>query len=334
MDCGDEGSRAGSKKKALASSNRKLKYQSAFKTYNSHHDHTDRSFKNTQSIRSSQAMELGSDWDIACRYQDLRDLDLSREEIARLRSVSAQAVIERAQQVIGAISHPRRQVTLSLDQVSYLEEEYEVDLDSTFEESPLLGQVGQLVRLEAIWVTLRQKRNFPLVICVDTSLSMTGEKLALTAVAIAVVLLQFPDESISIVAFENRAEVLKRSDEKLSIPQLLQRFLDVPAKGYTHLESGLVEALNQTQAITRRDARLRPCTILLTDGKYTAGKDPAYLASRFLNLSVLKMGQDRSSRELCRELAQRGGGSLKEISDLKEMPQAMYGFVKELIRVN
>ena len=51
-----------------------------------------------------------------------------------------------------------------------------------------------------------------------------------------------------------------------------------------------------------------PSTVLLTDGKYTAGRDPAYLASRFPHLVVLKMGRERAPLELCRELARKGQG--------------------------
>jgi hypothetical protein len=72
--------------------------------------------------------------------------------------------------------------------------------------------------------------------------------------------------------------------------------------------------------------------VLLSDGKYTAGRDPAYLAPRFSHLVVLKMGRERASLDLCRELAQRGSGALREVGEVEELPAVMYGVVKDLLR--
>jgi Mg-chelatase subunit ChlD len=173
-------------------------------------------------------------------------------------------------------------------------------------------------------------RVHPIVLSVDTSLSMTGQKLALTAVALAVVLLQFPDDPIGIIAFENRAIVIKRPEERVSLQQLIERFLDVPAQGYTHLEDGLRESLRLVHGL-RHQGR-RPSTLLLTDGKYTAGKDPAYLASRFPHLVVLKMGREKASQGLCRELARKGNGHVEEVIELESLPDAMSETVRSLLR--
>jgi Mg-chelatase subunit ChlD len=161
---------------------------------------------------------------------------------------------------------------------------------------------------------------------------MTGEKLALTAVALAVVLLQFPDDPIGIVAFENEAKVLKQPEERISISELVERFLDVPAQGYTHLEHGMRAALQLSRSANATSRSRRTSTVLLSDGKYTAGRDPAYLAPKFSHLVVLKMGRERASLELCRELANRGHGLLREVADLENLPEVMYGVVKDLLR--
>jgi Mg-chelatase subunit ChlD len=171
-----------------------------------------------------------------------------------------------------------------------------------------------------------------MVLAVDTSLSMTGEKLALTAVALSVVLLQFPEDPIGILAFENQARELKAPEERLGVFELVERFLDVPAQGYTHLESGVKLALKMSREMESRIRGRPPATLLLTDGKYTAGRDPAFLAPRFHHLSVLKMGQERSSLPLCREMARKGRGVLREVPRLEALPTVMYSVVKDLLR--
>jgi Mg-chelatase subunit ChlD len=218
-------------------------------------------------------------------------------------------------------------------------EHVELDLDETLENSPIAvaGVVDDSfsdfpLTDQEIWMSYSTHRKQSVVLSVDTSLSMTGEKLALTAVALAVVLLEFPDDPIGIVAFENEAKILKSPDERISVQLLVERFLDVPAQGYTHLEDGMRAALRLVRAVQEGGQVRPPSTVLLTDGKYTAGKDPAYLAPRFPHLVLLKMGRERASLELCRELAKKGRGTLREVDDLETLPSVMYGVVKDLLR--
>ena len=256
-----------------------------------------------------------------------------------LRRLSADAILERAQAVLGSVVHPMAQRSSPASEVPPYALHPDFDLDETLENSPLaVASVAGLVSPEIplteddLWITYEVHRRQALVLTVDTSLSMTGEKLALTAVALAVVLLQFPEDPIGIVAFENQAAVIKRPDERISVHDLVERFLDVPAQGYTHLEDGMLEALAQVRHVTAAGLKRKPSTVLLTDGKYTAGRDPAYLASRFPHLVVLKMGHERASLELCRELARKGKGSLLEVGELDELPSVMYTVVKDILR--
>ena len=213
------------------------------------------------------------------------------------------------------------------------------DLDETLENSPLaiasvMGEYPNLdhVTDQDIWMSYNIHRRQPIILSVDTSLSMTGEKLALTAVALAVVLLQFPDDLIGIVAFENEARILKSPEESISIAQLVERFLDVPAQGYTHLEDGLKMSLKLIQRVKAAGSARPSSTVLLTDGKYTAGRDPAYLGSRFPHLVVIKMGSERASLNLCKDLAKKGRGVLREMGQLESLPVIMYGVVKDILR--
>jgi Mg-chelatase subunit ChlD len=177
-----------------------------------------------------------------------------------------------------------------------------------------------------------RSRSQPLVLCLDTSLSMQGEKLALMGVAVGVVLLQFPEDPVGVIGFDDAGRVLKRPDEAVGVVELVERLLDVPGLPYTNLEAGLACALEMAQGAAR-GSRGRPVsTVLVTDGKYTAGSDPAHLASRFAHLAVLKVGTDRAGLPLCRELAARGQGAVREAGDLAALPLVMYGAIQELLR--
>jgi Mg-chelatase subunit ChlD len=278
-----------------------------------------------------------SNWDIATRYHEFKSkpsLQKNRKLGDQLRAISTRAVLERAQAVLGSVVRPtdhRRSMLSELPGDALLPE---IDLETTLEDSPWIAREKSAFfpRAEDIAMEFQTVRDQAVILAVDTSLSMTGEKLALTAVALAVVLLQFPDDPVGIVAFENDAKVLKSPEEKITIEELIARFLDVPAMGYTHLEAGMKSALGLLRHLVAGRSRRPPSCVLLTDGKYTAGKDPAYLAPRFPHLVVLKMGDERSSQALCEELAKKGRGALREVADLEELPEAMYGVVKDLLR--
>ncbi len=249
----------------------------------------------------------------------------------KLRHISAQAVLEKARQVLGSVTHPLDMRNSILTELPYNAEQVEIDLEETLENSVLSIQQGQTLPQD-VWMSYSVPKRQSMVLAVDTSLSMTGEKLALTAVALAVVLLQFPDDPIGIIAFENEAKILKLPHERISVQQLVERFLDVPAHGYTHLEEGMKSALKMSKSELPGVFSGRTSVVLLSDGKYTAGRDPSYLAHRFTHLVVMKMGKEKASLELCKELAVKGRGVLKEVGELDSLPHAMYSVVKDLLR--
>lgn len=271
---------------------------------------------------------------MAIRYQELKRRVARRkpEDARALRKMSADAILARAQEVLGSVVHPTEIKVALLRELPANAEQPEFDFDESLENSPLPLSGRAPLTEDDIWMSYSVHRPQGVVLSVDTSLSMTGEKLALTAVAIAVVLLQFPDDPVGVVAFENEAKIIKRPQERISVHQLVERFLDVPAQGYTHLEDGLKAALRVSHDASAAGQGRPASTVLLTDGKYTAGKDPAYLAPRFSHLVVLKMGREKASFNLCQELAHKGSGALREVSQLESLPQIMYGVVKDLLR--
>jgi Mg-chelatase subunit ChlD len=268
-------------------------------------------------------------WDIAVRYHELKVRPGLQGELKRLRALSVRAILDRARGLLGSVVRPMHPAVARWEDLPHQATRVEFDLESTLDES-VAGQPPE------IWFQYQMERIQPVIVCLDTSLSMTGEKLALTAVALAVLLLEFPRDPVGIVTFETQANVLKDPRQEFSrsssVEALLGRFLDLPAQGYTNLEDGLREALKLSQMAAQGANRAKVATLLLTDGKYTAGKDPAYLGGHFQQLTVLKMGRERAGLPLCRELAQRGHGALLEVSELGALPAVMMAAVRDLLR--
>lgn len=264
---------------------------------------------------------------MAIRYHELkRDESIAERQKKRLRETTLHAILRRAQEMVGSLSHPKVHWHEEIAPTTFLPDFAEIDWEET------LSQLVGPKKLEKLDLECVGERSQPIVLCIDTSLSMTGEKLALTSVALAIVLLQFHADPISLVTFESRASLLWDGRRSMHVREALEKFVDVPAEGYTDLEEGLRLAHRQTRSLPRPERARPPQTILLTDGKYTAGRDPTRVASRFQGLHVLKMGSDRSSKDFCRELARRGAGSYREAQSLEELPLAMLQVTRELLR--
>jgi MoxR-like ATPase len=278
-----------------------------------------------------------TDWDVATRYADF-GMPLARgtvheAAVRRLRAAGAQAIVRRAREVLGSVVHPTRAGQAPWTELPEDATRVEVAVEETLEAAPLaFAGHGAALAPDEVWMDYERRRSQPLVLCLDTSLSMQGEKLALMGVAVGVVLLQFPEDPVGVIGFDDAGRVLKRPDEAVGVVELVERLLDVPGLPYTNLEAGLACALEMAQGAAR-GSRGRPVsTVLVTDGKYTAGSDPAHLASRFAHLAVLKVGTDRAGLPLCRELAARGQGAVREAGDLAALPLVMYGAIQELLR--
>lgn len=247
--------------------------------------------------------------------------------VRRLRAAAADAIVRRARAVLGSVVHPTRTTAAPWSEIPPDALRVEVAVEETLEHSPQLGTQAS-ISFDDVWAEVETRRRQSVVLCLDTSLSMQGEKLALMGVAVAVVRLQFPDDPVGVIGFDDRGRVLQHPDEPLSAHALIERLLDVPGRPYTNLEAGLRRAL----AMSGERRGRPPSTVLVTDGKYTAGADPAFLAKHFAHLTVLKVGVDRAGLPLCRELASRGHGQLREAPRLDALPFAMYGAVQEILR--
>lgn len=255
-----------------------------------------------------------SDWDKAIHYHEIkRRLDEVKRD--KVRAAAIRAIIKKAMATMGAVSRPYKMVSGEWEK----NPDGELDLDSSLEESPHLDQ---------LIVEKKEPRRAEVIICIDTSLSMTGRKLALTAVALATIALQLDPEDLSVIAFESDANLIKHLGDKGELPRTLKDFMEVPARGLTNIESGLLMAEKEA-----RSGKLpKKAVILMTDGRFTAGRNPEYLVSRLPRLHVVQTGNPWSSPRFCRGLARKGRGKYVRVAKIEHLPRALYSLVHEIIR--
>ena len=72
--------------------------------------------------------------------------------------------------------------------------------------------------------------------------------------------------------------------------------------------------------------------ILISDGRYTEGKNPIDLAKKFPFLYTVKIGKDPSGRQVMREIADTGQGRFIEVRDMKDLPRLLLNAIRAWVR--
>lgn len=275
--------------------------------------------------REAVGLENCGSWDLAVRFQELASAPLREERKRKLRERAIGAVLRRARASVPALIRPER--IAILDAHGYAENGMrgEIALEDTLEEN---GFRAAQLAASRMRFECRVPKDRKVLIGLDASLSMRGEKLALLAVAAGAVAIALPSADIALMGFDSRPRRIKAFGETLSPAQAIERVLSLPTNGLTNLEAALLEA--ERQLARARDKRA--ALILISDGKYTEGADPARLGRRFGSFNALKTGRDKAGRPLLVELCRDGKGRLFEAAKMEDLPRAIYHILRAVTR--
>ena len=248
-----------------------------------------------------------------CRINDL-SLRVYAERLA------ARAVLQRAAGLVG----PLRSATVQVSEP--LREPYAGELDV---ESTLANIAGKPYPEADDWVGVhRDERRQQVVLMVDTSLSMSGENMAIAAVAAAVLALKVHPEDLSVVVFEDQARAVTRLHAADPPVEVVRRMLDQPVRGYTNIRA----ALELGGAELERGRDPRRTGLLITDGVATVGGDPVPAAHRFPRLFVLLTEDYKMDAALCRRLADAGHGDVFPVRTYRELPRRLLDVANRVLR--
>ena len=114
---------------------------------------------------------------------------------------------------------------------------------------------------------VRIEKDHGLILVLDTSLSMKGEKLALLAATVAGVSMSLPIHAFAILGFDSEIHAIKTFGDAATTEECIERVLSIPPGGFTNIELGLKTAQAWMQASHYPQARV----ILISDGRYHRG---------------------------------------------------------------
>jgi len=232
------------------------------------------------------------------------------------------AVRARARQIASRLSVPKpkreratRRGSGEFQTVPYRGGSDEVDLDRMLEvlaENPAPDEDDIVVRER-----VRPRRT--VVLAVDVSGSMKGERIRTAAATVGALAAELERDALGVVAFWSDAAVLSEPSEPVRPLELLDTLLKLPAKGLTNVAFPLQIAAHRLAGVPPRNARV----VLLSDCVHNAGPDPRPLAARLPRLDVLLDVSGENDEQLGRELARIGRGALRRIRTFHDVAPAL-----------
>ena len=222
-----------------------------------------------------------------------------------------------------AVSRPRTDRTArrgagDVASVPYRGGSDDIDLDRTLEqltEHPVPEDEDIIVR-ERVTTTRS------VVLLVDLSGSMRGERARTAAAAVGALAAELARDNLAVIAFWSDAVVLSRLGQHVAPERLVESMLRIPARGLTNLAFPLQVARRELARVPARDARV----LLLSDCVHNAGPDPRPFAARLPRLDILLDTTGEQDPELARDLARLGRGRLRQVRGYRDVAPALSEF--------
>ncbi|MDW3220711.1 MAG: vWA domain-containing protein [Acidimicrobiales bacterium] len=191
----------------------------------------------------------------------------------------------------------------------------DVDLDASLDALVLARAGSSAVPADEMRVRHWTKPAMALSLLVDRSGSMSGDRLAVAAVAAAACSWRAPADW-SVLAFADRQLALKSQDDGRSAPSVVGDLLRLRGQGTTDLDAALRASSRQLE----RSRAKRRVTVLLSDCRATAGVDPAAVARRLDELCIVAPADDADDAEA---FARQVGARFTTVTGASEIPAAL-----------
>jgi Mg-chelatase subunit ChlD len=191
----------------------------------------------------------------------------------------------------------------------------DIDLDRTLEaltEHPVPEDTDIIVRE-------RMRSRRAVVLVVDVSGSMRGERARVAAATVGALAGALVDDELAVIAFWQDAVLVKSVAQREPASLIVDRLLRIPTKGLTNIHFALGVGLGE---LARCRSRSRQ-GILLSDAVHNAGPDPRLVAGRYARLDVLLQTDDEHDAMLGTDLARIGHGEAVAVHHHRDVAHAL-----------
>lgn len=245
--------------------------------------------------------------------------------VIELDELDGQADVEalrRAREIAAALSIPQpprkaaaRRGLGDLERLPLAGNAEDIDLEATVENlvaKPVLSASDIVVRER-----IRQRRA--MVLALDVSGSMRGERVRSAAAAVGALVGEFARDDLAVVAFWSDAAILAPMGRAGTPNEILETLVRIPARGLTNVEHPLRLARDELAAVPSAEGRI----LLLSDCVHNAGPDPRTVAATLPRLDVLLDTSGEKDLAMGRDLARLGRGRLETVRSHHDLPAAL-----------
>jgi gas vesicle protein GvpN len=251
-------------------------------------------------------------WAIAQNYGQLRIRLKDQTLIELAKRIAIKATIRRVLQLLGPVSLPSHMLRGEYRTGDDAEIDVEMTMDNLVERKHFSPA--------DVVVERREPKSLAVALMLDASLSMSGDKLAMATAAIAVLAFRLKTVDYILITFNDRPTVLKRAGQARNLDDLIADLLEAHAGGYTNIEGALIKGREELGRTTTKNQ----VGILITDGNYTVGADPAIAAGAYRRLFVIMTESHDCQPVTCENVARSGRGNMHTVSSFDEIPRVLY----------
>jgi Mg-chelatase subunit ChlD len=239
------------------------------------------------------------------------------EALRRAREIAARLALRRPRRDTAA----RRGADGVLASVPYRGGADDIDLDAT------VARIAGRAVAEEDDIVVRERISSvrSVVLLVDVSGSMRGERVRTAAATVGALAAELSRDNLAVIAFGSDAAVLCHLGQRIAAQTLVESMAAIPARGLTNVAFPLQVAARELGRIPARDARV----LLLSDCVHNAGPDPRPLAARLPRLDVLLDATGEQDRWLGGELARLGRGKFRVAASYRDVAPALSSFFAE-----
>lgn len=191
-------------------------------------------------------------------------------------------------------------------------------------------QLEEILPVRSNFEKEREKPSLAMVLVIDKSGSMGGEKIELAKdAARAAVELLGPRDSIGVIAFDGASYWVSELQSSSNKGQVMDQIATIVASGGTSMYPAMQDAF---EALNGASAKLKHC-IMLTDGISSPGDFEGLageMAAARMTVSTVALGQG-ASEDLLETIARVGGGRYYFCDDPQTVPQV---FAKETVEAS
>jgi Mg-chelatase subunit ChlD len=240
------------------------------------------------------------------------------ETLRRAREIAARLAVPRPKR-----DRTARRGRGEVASVPYRGGSDDIDLDKTLEqltEHPVPED-------EDIVVRERVTTTRSVVLLVDLSGSMRGERVRTAAAAVGALAAELARDNLAVIAFWSDAAVLSHLGQHVPPERLVEAMLRIPARGLTNVAFPLQAARRELARVPVRTVLPKTGRVLLlSDCVHNAGPDPRPFAARLPRLDVLLDVTGEQDPELARDLARLGRGRLRQVRTYRDVAPALSEF--------